>query len=98
MKELTKEMREFIEDLQVFANDWVEEVQQVIVEHLDELFKDEAIRYLAKENRRIVEDNKKHNSNSLLNAYQFESEVIICNRSTYSDALYELCYKRYIKG
>ena len=95
MKEISKEKREFIKDLQVFASNYVKEVQQVIVNHIDELYNDDAIRYLVKENKRIVDENKYFNSNSLLEAYEFEREVSTYSQPTYSDILYALCYKRY---
>ena len=99
MKEITKEMKDFIEDLQVFANRWVDSVQQVIVDHIEELFEDKSIVYLAKEYRKQKETNDHFNRKTLLEAYENEMPVHRLKLTfDYSDALYELCYHRYVKG
>lgn len=99
MREVSKEMREFLEDLQVFANHWVDSVQQVIVDHIEELFEDKAIVHLAKEYRKEKERNDHFNRKTLLDAYEYEIPVHSFKIARdYTQALYELCYCRYVKG
>ena len=98
MRDVSNEMREFLADLQVFANGWVKEVQQVIVDHIDELYKDEAIRYMAKKYREEVESVRRFNQNTLLDAIRFERPVMkheVSCMYDFSSALYELCYRRF---
>lgn len=98
IKEISEEKKQFILDLQEFGEQWVDRVNQVILEHIDELFEDEAIRYLVKQNADSKRDAKDRNKTYLLDAYQYEHDVL---KSTpfysHTEALYQLCYKRYVK-
>jgi hypothetical protein len=98
IKEISKEKKEFIMDLQEFGEQWIDKVNQVMLEHIDELFEDEAIRFLVKQNAESKREAKKSNKTYLLDAYQYGHQVI---KSTsfhnHTEALYQLCYKRYVK-
>lgn len=99
MREVSKEKKEFIMDLQEFAENWIDEVNNVILEHIDELFEDATIRFLVKRYAEEKRKNKEFNKHYLLSAYEHEHEVIKHRSiSNFGDALYELCYKRYDKG
>lgn len=98
--EVSTELQDFIEDLEVWAKNWIDEVNDVVVQHIDELFKDEAIRYLVKKYKEAKTTDEKLNKGYLLGAYMYEDKVMRnkhYNLDTYSQALYELCYKRYVK-
>ena len=100
MREITKEKEQFINDLQVFANNWVDEVNNVILAHIDELYQDEAVKHILALYVRDKEKVNHFNEHYLLEAYRFErTEVNKCNvfYDWANSALYELCYKRYIK-
>ncbi len=99
MRKLSNEMRDFLIDLQVFAGCWVEDVQNVILEHIDELFADEAIRFLVKQYAEETNKNAERNKKAILDAYEYEhNKVFIWKNALYNhrDALYQLCYKRYV--
>lgn len=99
MREISNEMRQFLLDLQVFAGCWIDEVQSVILKHVDELFADEAVRFLVKQYADEERRNKKSNEKSLLYAYEFGYDKIISSKNilyNHKDALYQLCYKRYV--
>lgn len=96
MKQLTNEKKDFIMDLQEFAKVFIDEVQQVICNHIDELYEDEAIRYLVKRYAEEERNREKWNKSTLLDAYQFEHDIVShISVYDYHDALYDLCYKRY---
>ena len=94
---MNDELKQFIMDLQEFAKNWVEEVNEVIVKHIDELFEDKSVRYLVKvyadESRKIQEDNKEF----LFKAYYFNDGHIFKRHRIhdYTNVLYDLCYRRY---
>jgi proteasome lid subunit RPN8/RPN11 len=100
MREVSNEMREFLLDLGVFANMWIDEVQNEILKHVDELFNDEAIRFLVHQYAEETRYNTERNKDVLLHAYEYEWGKIITNKNVlynHKDALYQLCYKRYVK-
>lgn len=100
-RDMTTELQDFITDLEIWARNWVDEVNQVIVEHIDDLFKDESIRYLVKKYKETKLKYDKMNKGYLLSACMYGDKVSkyqSFDLDTYSQALYELCYKRYIEG
>ena len=100
MREITKEKEQFINDLQVFANNWVDEVNNVILKHIDDLYKDESVKYILSLYVKDKEKVQKFNEHYLLEAYKFERTEVDKFKVFYdwaNSALYELCYKRYVK-
>lgn len=100
VKEVSNEMKEFIADLEVWAVNWVEKVQQVVVDHLDELYQDSSVRYLAKKYREMSEAYYRFNKGKLLSAYEYNRPVCkhsMSDMTNYSNVLYELCYRRFNK-
>ena len=101
MREITNEMKQFIEDIQVWGNNWVKEIKQCVLEHLEELAADEAVRHIARKYVEKVEYNKKHNENWLLRSYEYDLDEVVEHTDSdihsYSMVLYELCYRRYQK-
>ena len=99
-KETSAELQDFILDLEVWANQWVDEVNNVVVQHIPELFDDEAIRYLVKQYRELKTCDDKMNKGYLLSAYMYNDEVLrhkSYDLETTSQTLYILCYKRFIE-
>lgn len=98
MKLMKKEMTQFAKDLELWGNGWVDEVKQVVVEHFDELYNDEAIRYIARKYAEVVETRKVFEKDWLVRAYETEMEVKTYSpNNPYTEVLYELCYRRYVK-
>jgi hypothetical protein len=97
---VSEELEKFIDDLQVFANDWIDEVNNVILAHIDELYNDPAVRHILK---LYIEDKKrvKHfNEKYLYNAYVHEDKEVDRYTAFYEwthQALYEICYVRFLK-
>lgn len=98
--EITKKVEEFINNLQVFADYYIDEVNNVILDHLEELYREDAIHYLLNEFIRKNELLQYFNKNYLLIAYEqgvdvdrndFEGKEV----SELRDILYKLCYKRF---
>lgn len=102
MKEVKQEMMQFINDIQVWGKNWVKEVKQCVLEHLEELAADEAVRHIARKYAEMVEAHERHNENWLLRSYEYELDEILEHTNSdihsYSMVLYELCYRRYKKG
>ena len=98
-KDVSAELQAFIEDLEVWAKSWVEEVNEVVLEHIEELFNDEAVRYLVKKYKEEKLKCEKMNKGYLLSAYVWGnmSKYKSLNIECFSQVLYELCYKRYTK-
>ena len=101
MKQITNEMKQFINDLQVWGRNWVKEVKQTILEHLEELYQDEAIKHLVRKYAEMVEYHERHNENWLLRSYEYDLEEVVehtdSDLHSYSMVLYELCYKRFTR-
>ena len=99
MREITKEKEQFINDLQVFANNWGDEVNNVILAHIDELYRDEAVKHILALYVNDKENVNKFNEHYLLEAYRLgktEIDKYKCFYEWADSALYELCYKRYL--
>ena len=101
MKQITEEKRQFIKDIQVWGSQWVSDVKQCILNHLDELYEDEAIRHIARKYAEEVETYNRMNENWLLRSYEYDcNEIVTYTNSftqSYSQVLYELCYRRYTR-
>ena len=97
MEKLTNEKKQFILDLEMFAKNWVDEVNNVILKHIDELYEDASVRYLVKKNADEVRDLSKRNEEYLLVAYYLEKDEVYRSRKLddYTSVLYDLCYKRF---
>lgn len=96
--ELTEELKSFIADLEVFANKWVDEVNNVILVHLEELYQDKTVRHILKLYADDVRRKVRWDEGYLLSAYLNDTLVNGYRHNImhdYSDVLYELCYRRY---
>lgn len=97
---VSKELAKFIEDLQAFANNWVDEVNNVILAHIDELYNDPAVRHILKLYTEDKQRMKHFNEHYLYNAYVYEDKKVDRYRAFNEwahSALYEICYRRFLK-
>lgn len=92
-----EDFRDFVEELQVFACKWVEEVNVVILEHILELYKDPAVKHLVHQYAIEVKKVEFFNCDYLINAIENSTLSIYHSAYDYSQALYELCYRRFVK-
>ena len=99
---ITKEIEQFINNLQVFADYYIDEVNNVILEHLEDIIQEDAIHYLLNKFIHKNEVLQHFNEGYLLRAYEEGTNV---DRNDYMqkevselrDVLYDLCYRRFIE-
>lgn len=101
MKEITNEKKNFILDLQCVFEGYIDEVNQVVLEHIDELYEDNTIVYMVSEYAKEYRQKEHFNEEYLLNTYLYGNKVCTHSLSltarAYGEALYQLCYRRYKK-
>ena len=101
VKFVSEDLQDFINKLQLWAINWIDDVNNVVVQHIDELFDDEAVVHLVNLYAQEKATADRMNKNYLLSAYRF-NETIVKSPSDFSgwinSALYELCYKRYTRN
>ena len=101
IRNVTEELKNFIKDLQEWANAWTDEVNQVVLEHIDVLFRDEAVVHLVKLNAEEIRRERDFNENYLLEAYQDNLKIKQIRHhkglNDYTHVLYELCYRRFTR-
>lgn len=97
---INKGVEDFINDLQVFADLYIDEVNNYILDHLEELIQEDAIHYLLGKFVHNVDLLKSFKKNYLLRAYENGTDVdredfMQREVSDLQDVLYQLCYKRF---
>lgn len=97
---INKGIEDFINDLQVFADLYIDEVNNYILDHLEELIQEDAIHYLLRKFVHNVDLLKSFKKNYLLRAYENGTDVdredfMQREVSDLQDVLYQLCYKRF---
>lgn len=92
-----EDFRDFVEALQVFACIWFEEVNKVILEHIVELYEDSAVKHLVHQYAIEVKRVDNLNYNYLMSAIENSTLSIYHSAYDYSQALYELCYRRFVR-
>lgn len=101
MKHLTNEKMQFIKDLDLCFKPYTNEVRNVVLKHIDELYEDDAIVYLVKTYAKELKRVEEHNQHPLLSAYIWENEKVRTDKVScvydFHEALYHLCYHRYLK-
>ena len=97
---ITKELEEFINNLQVWADNWIDEVNNVILDHIEELYSEDCVHYILNIYVHKKEILDSFNKNYLLRAYEDGTDVdkhefYAKEVSELSETLYKLCYKRF---
>ncbi|MBO7715932.1 MAG: hypothetical protein J6S85_20375 [Methanobrevibacter sp.] len=85
----------FCAALQVFTDTYIDEVNEVVIRHIVELYDDIAVRHLAHTYAMNIYKMKEMNANYLYESIESGRINRYSNIYDYSDALYELCYKRF---
>lgn len=95
------EFKEFVYDLQEWANAWSDDVNQVVVDHIEELFNDDAVRHLVKLNAEENRAERSFNEGYLLEAITYKKKIKQVRHhkglNDYTHVLYELCYRRFTR-
>ena len=99
-KTINEDFEKFIKDLQIFADNYIAEVNNVILKHLDELYKEDSIRYILDKYISKKETYERFKKDYLLRAYLENKPVDkeeIYGRDVYElqNTLYLLCYRRF---
>lgn len=95
-----KDFKEFVEDMQVIFDKYIAEVQQVVVNNIETSFNNDAIRLLVKDYAEELRRVQKWNKNTLMDALMTDGKINVEHSSilrNYEQAIYTLCYKRYVK-
>lgn len=97
---INKGIEDFINDLQVFADLYIDEVNNYILDHLEELIQEDAIHYLLDKYVHKVSLLNSFKKNYLLRAYENGTDVdredfMQKEVSELQDILYQLCYRRF---
>lgn len=97
---ITKDIEDFINYLQVFADLYIDEVNNYILDHLEELIQEDAIHYLLDKFVHKVSLLNSFKKNYLLRAYENGTDVdredfMQKEVSELQDILYQLCYRRF---
>lgn len=100
LNELSKEeleaRKEFVKVLGEYAKQWVNEIQNTILEHVEELYQDKSFCIILNEWKIQKDRCDKFNKDEFLNAYLNGRKVTYCKPSfDYNDTLYLLCVKRF---
>lgn len=100
LNELSKEeleaRKEFVKVLDEYAKRFTDNIQNVILNHIEDLYQDKTFCIILKEWNDERERRKRYNQDEFLHAYLAERKVIYYKSvHDYSDTLYLLCVKRY---
>lgn len=100
LNELSKEeleaRKEFVKVLGEYANQWITDIQNVILDHIEDLYQDKSFCLILNEWKKEKDRCDKLNKDEFLNAY-INGRKVTYFKSTndYRDTLYLLCVKRY---